>query len=324
LASSLFRPRRFALLRAAGFLFGAMAALWRPHGGVYELATAGLHGRLRLDSAPPCLTACQVAGWQHRPDTSDTVLALDTLAYLADGAVRLHPVARSGSTCEHVQRQQAVTATFPASSDCPVRLTGHWHAGTVKPGGGNEEHAVRPVVDLHVEAQTDRSLCAFECLTATALEAEQVLLFFGWPAAQEWIDLGQWLSPRVHRIVLPRDAQAARLSYDGRTPKLESTWTGPIGPVPLVVWRLTGGEISYAEMCHVQDGARLILQSNDDRGAAGGRSIQTSFGLFEQDLEKGVVLRARLRGVWLERRRDLESADRLLRLFLDEPPPLAT
>ena len=49
---------------------------------------------------------------------------------------------------------------------------------------------------------------------------------------------------------------------------------------------------------------------------------EASYVLFSGRLEKGVILRSRLRGAFLPRRDDLQAAARLQRQFEAEPPPL--
>lgn len=299
-----------------------MAGRWSTCTGGYELASGDLQGRLRLDRPPPGLTAVQVPGWQPASDTPECQLALGTLAYRTKGRLFCLPVGRAGCSFEHVQRRDAVVVTYSANPECNVRLSAHWHAGTSEPLDGRSRTC--PLIDLHVEAQTDGKLGDFECLTRTTLQAEQVLVLIAPGASQEFVELRHWMPPGVDRAVFPRDAQAARLSYDGRCPELGTMLCGPTGVAPLVVWRLPGGEVSYLEMCHVQDAARLVLGR-----PAGGASWRTApllgeFGLFGQDLEKGVILRGRLRGVWLARQADLEVARELFHRFLEEPPPLAS
>jgi hypothetical protein len=50
----------------------------------------------------------------------------------------------------------------------------------------------------------------------------------------------------------------------------------------------------------------------------------TRYGLFGYDLERGVVLRGRLRGFWLPKAEAFSLAEARFRAFMDEPPPLRT
>ena len=53
-------------------------------------------------------------------------------------------------------------------------------------------------------------------------------------------------------------------------------------------------------------------------------AVRVRYGLFGYDLERGVVLRGRLRGIWLAHRPDGAEVARRLDEFLREPPPLGT
>lgn len=125
--------------------------------------------------------------------------------------------------------------------------------------------------------------------------------------------------------VEPRDRLAALLSYDGREPAeiLQRLTTRPIptadahpfGPLAVPL----GGSSTYLEMVHPYDVSRRVVESPTD----GSTIAATRHALFGYDLEKGVVLRGRLRGVWMQEPHADRSAiiDQHKR-FLDEPPPL--
>jgi hypothetical protein len=122
-----------------------------------------------------------------------------------------------------------------------------------------------------------------------------------------------------HRSVEPRDRESATLSYDGREHDLSALVTGPPGS-PLGPWLAskTGREgWTYLEMVRPEDSARRV-----NEGKLPFRS--TRYGLFGYDLERGVVLRGRLRGIWTPTIGAFEVAEARFRDFLDEPPPLRT
>ena len=74
------------------------------------------------------------------------------------------------------------------------------------------------------------------------------------------------------------------------------------------------GSPNYLEMSHPDDTARIdVIGSGKIR-----------YGLLGYDLERGVVLRARLRGIWLANRPEVAEISRQYQLFLDEPLPLGT
>lgn len=103
-----------------------------------------------------------------------------------------------------------------------------------------------------------------------------------------------------------------------RTRSILATHNDPPGEIKrvaplLVLYRPPGVTVSYAEMCHPHDGIGVDI---DD-----GRIIR--FHLFGHDLEKGVILRGRLRGIIMPREGDEEEAQRAYAQFLKEPPHLS-
>jgi hypothetical protein len=135
-----------------------------------------------------------------------------------------------------------------------------------------------------------------------------------------------WHSSYVHhaptaRWVEPRDAHSASLSYDGREPDLAGLTTLPPRESAFVIPRLVpDGNHLYVEMVHPEDVSRRIREG----GPSLARSPTTRYGLFGYDLERGVVLRGRLRGIWLESETAKEDAFARMDHFLAEPPPLTT
>jgi hypothetical protein len=93
----------------------------------------------------------------------------------------------------------------------------------------------------------------------------------------------------------------------------ESTPVAADPPLLTRVDRADGSASYYLEMIHPDDGTR--------READGGWARYTLFGY---DLERGVILRGRLRGVWLDHRPDEAEVARRLDEFLREPLPLGT
>lgn len=121
------------------------------------------------------------------------------------------------------------------------------------------------------------------------------------------------------RSVEPRDRRAAGFSYDGREFDLSALSSGPPGPIdhPWLAPRSGREGWTYVEMVHPHDAARRIHEGRLPFTA-------TRYGLLGHDLERGIVLRARLRGLWLPKDVAYTEAERRYRAFLDEPPPLTT
>lgn len=122
-----------------------------------------------------------------------------------------------------------------------------------------------------------------------------------------------------HRSVEPRDSESASLSYDGRETDLSVLVTGPPGDPsgPWLASKTDREGWAYVEMVRPEDASRRIHE---------GRLpfTTTRYGMFGYDLERGVVLRGRLRGFWLPKDSAFTQAELLYREFIDEPPPLRT
>jgi hypothetical protein len=112
--------------------------------------------------------------------------------------------------------------------------------------------------------------------------------------------------PRLWTTTSLGDAEPIRFGHEADT--AEQT------PAPRYdLFRPAGTDFSYVEMIHPAD----------DAGGANevGRISRELFAAF---LEKGVILRARLRGVFLPRHGDAELAAEAYQQFLAAPPPLTT
>jgi len=128
---------------------------------------------------------------------------------------------------------------------------------------------------------------------------------------------------RPKRWVEPRDARSAGLSYDGRELDVRGLTTLPPCDesnllVPRVLPGPWGDGWSYIEMVLPHDVARRITEA----GKPSSLGHTTRYGLFGHDLEKGVVLRARLRALWSQAKDPRQEALELDERFRHEPPPL--
>jgi hypothetical protein len=121
-----------------------------------------------------------------------------------------------------------------------------------------------------------------------------------------------------HRSIEPRDARAAALTYDGRENDLAALVTGPpgMGLPPWLVPRAGREGWTYAEFGHADDVSRRILEGRLPFHVA-------RHALFGYDLEKGVVLRARLRAAWLPKATAMTEVERRFDAFRREPLPLS-
>lgn len=260
-----------------------MRPCWQGSGPEYELEWGGRTWVLKVDGAVPGLT---VRGAAVGP-----LLALEGVAAIG----RSEPGALSGATLiGHERVAERVEATY-----APV----DWGGLTVRAAWVPVEGDAISL-EVQVSARTVDELKGVEVKVASVLPE---------PAG----------TGSVRRWVEPRDARSAGLSYDGRERDIQGLTTLPppdeSSPLaPRVVPGPWPDAWSYIEVVHPDDAARRITE------AAKRTSLghTTRYGLFGHDLEKGVVLRARLRGVWTQSSTARQDALVLYERFLREPPPL--
>ena len=130
--------------------------------------------------------------------------------------------------------------------------------------------------------------------------------------------LGELPTDGGHRSVDPRDPRSASLSYDGRETDLSALVTGPpvgaLGPWCVPKSRREGW--TYAEFSHTNDVSRRILE--------GKLPFQVArHALFGHDIEKGIVLRARLQAAWLPKPTAMSEIEKKFDRFRSEPLPLS-
>jgi hypothetical protein len=95
---------------------------------------------------------------------------------------------------------------------------------------------------------------------------------------------------------------------------------GPDSGTGCVLFRLPGSDLSYVEMVHPADFQYDELR----RDEFGGHAVHIAHRLFRTSLEKGVILCARVRGIFLKRRGDTECAGQCYAAFAGADPPLGT
>ena len=85
-----------------------------------------------------------------------------------------------------------------------------------------------------------------------------------------------------------------------------------------VLFRMPGFDLSYVEMVHPADFQCDECVRNESNGDVAGMAHR----LFRTNLEKGVILRARVRGVFSNRSDDMKIAAQCYAAFAGEDPPL--
>lgn len=145
------------------------------------------------------------------------------------------------------------------------------------------------------------------------LDTLEVLVESRWPATEA----AEGAEPTSALRLQARDGEALSLTFDGRESASPPFDVAPLRAdadpdAPLAPWEPRGPEASraYYELAHPYDESRRLDGPESVRHA-----------LFGYDLERGVVLRGRIRGVWT---RSGEEAARLFREFLTAPAPLTT
>jgi len=86
----------------------------------------------------------------------------------------------------------------------------------------------------------------------------------------------------------------------------------------LVLTRLEDGKTSYLQMVHPSD----WQQTNPSLVNEAEKGVLLRNNLFLERLEKGVIRRARLRGLFLNRQNDLQTAIACYHEFANSAPPL--
>jgi hypothetical protein len=270
---------------------------WQGSGPVFTIRADGRQWRLDLDCPNPCLA------WSDQR-SSDRLLGLDHVA--ATG--RRDESAFIGSSLVAFERHRGrIQATYRPS---------HWRGLNIRAAWGPTPD--RDGFDLEIQVWNT---------SAGVFRRLEVAVVSTWTAPAENAP------PSSCYRVEPRDLLSAALSYDGREPApvLRRLTTMPVAsssphelvPVPHPI-DASSSQLarSYVEMVRPNDCARRILADvvpDDDRTH---RERSTRYSLFGHDLEKGVVLRGRLRGAWLPAPGELEERHRRYEAFLAEPPPL--
>jgi len=232
----------------------------------------------------------------------DCALALDGVAAVG----RFDPTALSAKSLVRVERlAERVEATYAVSRWGGLEVRASWSPTSRHDG-----------IDLEVQVSASsvgelRGLETFVCSRIAA------------PGTATGEPVSIW--------VQPRDTRSAGFSYDGRTPAadLRRLTTLPLhdslAPGLSQVAALGPGRESagcYLEMAHPHDVARRVFWGQRPPDTASTGELHIGYGLFGHDLEKGVVIRARIRGLWISGRDMAVLPPVALREFVAMPPPL--
>jgi hypothetical protein len=128
--------------------------------------------------------------------------------------------------------------------------------------------------------------------------------------------------PRIFvRSRLPAD-ELVQLSVAGDELLVDShadgeLWIDPQASACSLVWRLPGGELSYAEIMPTSDFRGLSVERT-------GGTVGSRWEMFSEFLEKGVIRRARLQAMFVPRVNDVQIVTETCQSMTRRPLPLTT
>jgi hypothetical protein len=293
----LFRPRRSAGMRFAGVfqVESVFDRQWQGHGPEFTLSWGSRTWGLDLGRANPGLRP--IGG-----DSATKLLCLEGLAQVGRSDLNAFNPMTLISFEHHRTRIEAVFAP-----------TG-WGGSIVRAAWSPT--ATADGIDLEVQ---------IGATSVDELKGVEV-----WVRGDRQDSLGDQ-SPVMGNWVEPRDAPSAAFSYDGRESlhALRALSTLPLpssSPFILRPWICAPNsaepDTHYIEMVQPNDVARRIACRPLGAGASTRSDWSVRCALFGYDLEKGVILRARLRGIWIRSKSPENDANSLLEEFLREPLPL--
>jgi hypothetical protein len=183
-------------------------------------------------------------------------------------------------------RGDDLVATYQATDDWPFAPQVYWRADAL-PSIDQELSSLSLLVSVSTHLlDTHPRICA-----VTQLAADEVL------------------------HVMPSDDDHVRTtSLRGRG----ETVLYPDRGVCCLLWRLPGGQVSYAEIVPANDFRELTVRQEKDG------MCQARWELIAEFLEKGVIRRTRLQSAFLPRACDVELAADCCRNFAARPLPLTT
>jgi len=183
-------------------------------------------------------------------------------------------------------RNSDLAAVYKESANWPVRADARWRA--VAPPASNGPLAA---IELVVAVRTQLLNARPEVSVQTDVPAAEVLQLL--------------------------DEGTARFKTLGREGPCV---VEPRGGTGCLLFRLPQGDLSYAEMVHPADFLEDRLQAGTDSD----QMVRLRHRLFQSPLEKGVILLARVAGVFLRQSDDTRVAAEYYAAFASAEPPLGT
>jgi hypothetical protein len=268
--------------------------MWRKTASGFTVPWGGHLWTLRVDSERPGLRSTNLL--------HGSILALEGLSVPG----RSDPGVLSGETLSKVEMVRSrIEATYTPADWGGLSVRASWSPTL-------EGHGVD--LEIQVSASSVGELRALEVNVAS-----------------RFLEPNDSVSEAATLWVHARDPRSAVLCFDGREPASElgrlTVLPIPEKPAPEATltfspWRELPGY--YLEMAHSQDVARRVTLGRGTLPPSPGFSLGVRYGLFGHDLEKGVILRGRLRGCWLPSGTTAESCRGLLQQFHAMPLPLGS
>jgi hypothetical protein len=210
------------------------------------------------------------------------------------------------------------------------RLAGEW-LGLDWPAAEGDQHG--ELVDVYHRG-TDL-VAAYRESAARPVRVDAMWRVVPWPNATAVVAVADLIVSVRTELLESRPELTVRSSIPSREIlRLASTDSGQFAPVPNVatvplvvnrdagpgclVFRFPEIGLSYGEMVHPADFER----SNLKRATAHDAAIEVRHRLFAERLEKGVILRARVRGVWVDGAEDTRQVAACYAAFAAAEPPL--
>jgi len=274
-----------------------MEKVWSESDGDWRLSCGELAGRLCLDTHRPGLRELALSG---AAVSAGPTLALEWLQAAEERAALVPP-------CTDRKRVRVRSICVDARIPPPE----HWHAQLHCYWLLSAARRLACDVLISPEARFER----LELLTTSQLYAAAVLVSVD-PRHPRWIELPGCNGLGARWYVLPRDRQAAEWTFDAARPPWRHSLVMPLMGYPVVLVRLRDKPVTYVEYAHPEDCQRLIVRVENGR-------CEVRFGLFGLDVERGVVVRARLRAAFVPREHDTHAAQELYEELLEEEPPLS-
>ncbi len=232
--------------------------------------------------------SAEVAAWRPCQGLVNVVAAGSSVAAARLLGVATGPTVelRNAAPVECYVRGADLVVAYESSRECPVRVDAVWRA--IAPAAADRFLAA---VDLIVSVRT-------HLLDAHPdLAVESVL-----PAGDVF---------RLRSV----DSTA------GEPPAVATAAPAIMEPQSgsgCLLFRLPNVGLTYVEMVHPVD----FQHDQLSHGPPGSGELRVAHRLFRSSLEKGVILRARVRGAFVERRDDVETGAECYAAFASVEPPL--